>query len=257
MKQRTIYYQDELNDEFAGVEINTRTIDKNYNYSHNFFQKILSVILYRFVSIPIAFIYLKLCYHHKIVNKKVLKKYKKENIYLFGNHTHNICDSLIPTFISHPKKAYVICHPDNVSMPYLGKITPYLGAIPLSSDISGSKNFNNHILKLSKQNKNIVIYPEAHIWPYYTKIRPFLSVSFKYPEKTNSVVFSFTNTYHKTKILKRKKIITYIDGPFFFDNNITKKERIEKMRNEVYEAMVNRSKLNEVEYIKYERKQND
>lgn len=33
-EQRTIYYRDELNDEFSSAKIVPRTIDENYRYVH-------------------------------------------------------------------------------------------------------------------------------------------------------------------------------------------------------------------------------
>ena len=49
------------------------------------------------------------------------------------------------------------------------------------------------------------------------------------------------------------KIISYIDGPFYPDKNLKIKEATEKLRNEVYEQMKERSKNSNIEYIKYEK----
>ncbi len=97
----------------------------------------------------------------------------------------------------------------------------------------------------------IAIYPEAHIWPYYTKIRPFDEKSFRYPVDFDKPVFSFTNTYQKRKFSKKPKMVTYVDGPFFPDASVPKKARQLKLRNEVYDAMTKRSQANNIEVIKY------
>ena len=34
MKEKLVYYSDELNDEFAGDNIKAKTIDENYKYLH-------------------------------------------------------------------------------------------------------------------------------------------------------------------------------------------------------------------------------
>ena len=125
-----------------------------------------------------------------------------------------------------------------------------LGAIPTPDDKTAAKNFLQTIEKRIKQKYSVTIYPEAHIWPYYTKIRPFKDVSFKYPVELNVPVFSLTNTYQsygKNKI----KIVSYIDGPFFAKNELNKKEKQKDLRNIVYETMQERSKNSNVEYIKY------
>lgn len=255
-EQKIIYYSDELNDEFAGDNIIPRKIDENYNYGDNsFWWKLKSFFWYRIIAHPIAFFFLYFYYHLKFVNKKVLKPYKHSAKFLYGNHTNNLADALIPTFLQDPNKNFVIVNPNNVSMPILGKITPYLGAIPLPDTISATKNFMN-ILKLRVHSKNtITIYPEAHIWPFYTKIRPFTELSFRYPDSYKVPVFCFTNTYQKRKFSKTPKIVTYVDGPFFADENLPPKERRKKLRDEVYEKMIERSKNNNVEIIKYIKKE--
>jgi hypothetical protein len=104
----------------------------------------------------------------------------------------------------------------------------------------------------------IVIYPEAHIWPYYTGIRPFPDTSFAYPVKLGTPVFCFTNTYRKLRFSKKPQIVTYVDGPFFPDLSMSARDARKKLRCEVYEKMRERSRLSDfklIEYIKKETKE--
>ena len=120
------------------------------------------------------------------------------------------------------------------------------------------KNFLDTIEKRIKKGNSITIFPEAHIWPYYTQIRPFKSVSFKYPVKLGVPVFCMTNTYQSYgKNNDKVKIVSYIDGPFFPDEGLSIKEQQENLRNKVYGAMVERSKNSNIEVIKYEKKKMD
>ena len=249
--EKVIYYEDELNDEFAGDSIKAIRIDGKYKYLRlGFFKKLTHIFWYRVVATPLAYLYLKIKFRHKIVNKSILKKVKK-GFFMYGNHTHNIADALIPSMISIPKDAYVIVHPNNVSIPYLGKITPSLGAVPLPDNMEATKNFMACLKYRAEKGNAICIYPEAHIWPYYTKIRPFKDFSFRYPIDYEKPVISFTNVYRKRKFSKNPRILTYLDGPFYPNLKISKKEAREELRNKVYESMVERSKLNNVEIIKY------
>ena len=126
-----------------------------------------------------------------------------------------------------------------------------LGAIPIPTEKNGMKNFLSSINKKIEKGYSITIFPEAHIWPYYTKIRPFKSTSFRYPVEMNVPTFCITNTYHQ-KGKNKVKIVTYIDGPFFPDDNLTSiKEKKENLRNKVYEKMAERSQLSDYEHIKY------
>ncbi len=255
LNQKIIYYQDELNDEFSGDHIVAKTIDGSYRYYHKgIWKKFTHFFWYRMIATPLAFLYLKIKFRHKIINKKVLKNNKKQPYFIYGNHTHNMADAFIPSMISIPKDAYVVVHPNNVSMPFLGRITPSLGAIPLPDDKVAMKNFTKCIEYRVNQKKCICIYPEAHIWPYYTKIRPFKSMSFSYPLHHNTLVYCFTNVYLKRKHSKNPKIVTYVDGPFYPNKELSMKEQREDLRNQVYEQMVERSKLSNIEIVKYVKK---
>lgn len=257
-KRKVIYYSDELNDEFSVAQIDAVSIDGNYQYgTSRFFWKAKRFFLYRIVALPIAFIYMKLAWHHKILNRKVLKPYRKTGFFTYANHTNAIADALIPTFVHFPKSVYVIVHPNNVNIPGLRKSTAYLGALPLPGNMDAAKNFMDAIKLRNSEKSVIVIYPEAHIWPFYTKIRPFTDLSFRYPVQYKTPVFSFTNTYQKRKFGKKPKIVTYVDGPFFADETLSQKEKRQDLRNKVYDAMCSAAKNNEVEVIKYIRKEKD
>jgi len=255
LKEKVIYYSDELNDDFANTNIIPVKINGDYKYIRkNIFWKIGHFILYRLFATPFAFLYTKLKFHHKIENKEDLKKIKKEGYFLYGNHTQKFADAFIPSMLTYSKRAYLIVHPDSVSIKGLKNVTPMLGALPLPSCITSTKNFLYALEKRTLEGNVVVIYPEAHIWPYYTKIRNFKSSSFKYPIKFETPTFCFTNTYQKRKFSKKPKIVTYIDGPFYPDNDLPLKEREIDLRNRIFETMKYRSEKNEIEYVKYVKK---
>lgn len=253
-----IYYHDELNDEFSTAQITPKVIDGNYNYDDSgLWGKIGHVVWYRIIVRPLAFVFLKLKFRHKVVNLESLQKAGSKGFFLYGNHTNAVADAFIPTRVCYPRDAYVIVHPNNVSMPVLGKITPCLGAIPLPDDMNAARNFINAIQTKIQQNKGVMIYPEAHIWPYYTRIRPFKDASFRYPVQFGTPVFCFTNTYVKRKHSATPRIITYVDGPFYADTTLTSKEQKKQLRDQVYNTMIERSANNNVELIKYVRAEED
>ncbi|MBQ8849439.1 MAG: hypothetical protein IJ011_03785 [Clostridia bacterium] len=257
-KRKVIYYSDECNDEFSVAEITAKKIDGSYEYYREKpWQRLARFFAYRMIAIPIAYIYPKLVFHHKVINREVLKPFLKEGYFIYGNHTQDIADAFIPNVLSVRKDNYVIVHPNNVSMPVLGRITPYLGAIPLPDDREAYVNFVNTIEKRIEEKKGIIIYPEAHIWPYYTKIRPFPDTSFHYPVKYGTPVFCFTNTYQKRRFGKKPRIVTYIDGPFYPDTSLHPRKQKTDLRNRVYECMCERAKLSDVEQIKYIKKEDN
>lgn len=254
-QQKIIHYHDELNDEFSTVKIKPKIIDENYKYIHkNVIWNICAFLLQNIISVPIKYLYAKLKFKTKCIGKEKIKKYKKQGYFIYGNHTQAFADTFLISNIVYPKINYLIVNPENVSMKFLGNIVEMLGAIPIPSNKSAMKNFLKAIEKRIEKGYSITIFPEAHIWPYYTKIRPFKSVSFKYPVQLDTPVFAITNTYQSYgKNNKKLRIVTYVDGPFFPDENLKGiKEKQENLRNKVYNVMVERSKNSNIEHIKYE-----
>ena len=259
MKQkRIIYYKDELNEEFSTAKIVPRKIDENYKYIHkSVIWNAIAFLLRNVLSVPIKFLYAKIKFKIKYVGKEKLKPYKKQGYFIYGNHTQIFADTFITSNTNYPKKNFFIVNPENVSMKFLGNIVEMLGAIPIPSNKEAMKNFLEVIEKRIKDGNSVTIFPEAHIWPYYTKIRPFKTVSFKYPVQLNVPTFSVTNTYQSYgKNNDKVRIVTYVDGPFFPDDGCkTMKEKQQNLRDKVYKKMVERSQNSNIEVIKYVKKE--
>ena len=254
----TIYWSDPLHDEFSTMKIEAAPITEDYRYIRNntLLGKLAHFFYFRVIGKPLAWIYLKKKFRHEIVGRWKLKPYKKLAVFMYGNHTQIIGDALMPAFMVAPRSINVIVHPNNINIPGIGKYVPYLGGLPLPGNKKAKVNFDAAIDLRVKQHQPIFIYPEAHIWPYYTKIRPFVSDSFIYPVYYGMPVFCFTNTYHE-RGKGKVRIRTYIDGPFFANPDLSPKEAREDLRNRVYNQMVERSNLSTYEKIAYIEKQDD
>lgn len=195
---KVIYYEDELNDEFSEVKIVPKKIDENYKYIHkNVIWNACAFLLQNVISLPVKYLYAKIKFRIKYIGKEKLREYKNEGYFIYGNHTQSFADTFLISNVIFPKINYLIVNPENVSMKFLGNVVQMLGAIPIPSNKEGMKNFLCTIEKRIEKGNSITIFPEAHIWPYYTKIRPFKSVSFKYPVKLEKPAFCMTNTYQR------------------------------------------------------------
>ena len=252
---KVIYYSDELNDEFSEKKIETKKIDKNYKYVHkNPLWNLCSYLVQNVFSVPIKNLYSSIKFKIKYIGKEKLKPYKKQGYFIYGNHTQAFADTFITSRAVYPKRNFLIVNPANVSMKGLGTLVEMLGAIPIPTELNGMKRFIDTIKLRIEQGYSVTIYPEAHIWPYYTGIRNFKSVSFKYPVELDVPSFCMTNTYQKYG-KNKVQIVTYIDGPFFVNKDLeNKKEMQEDLRNRIYETMVERSKNSNIEVIKYVKK---
>lgn len=257
-KRKIIYYSDELNDEFSLAKIPPKKIDESYVYGHStLFKRFTHFFWYRIVAEPLAYIYTKLVFRHKIVGSEAMRLYRKCGYFMYGNHTQDIGDALMPNMIERRKDKYVIVNPSNLSIPFIGRVVPSLGGIPLPDNLRANKNFIAIIERRIKEGCAIVIYPEAHIWPYYTKIRNFSDASFIYPVKLDVPSFCFTNTYKRRGKSNRPQIITYVDGPFFPDESLPYRERRRELRDRIHKKMCERAELSDMTVIEYIKKETE
>ena len=202
------------------------------------------------IATPIAFFY-KLFRGIKFENKQVLKKFKGKGYFVYANHTNNASDAFSPHLISFPTKTYMIVASENMNIPFIGNTTKMLGALPLPSTLDGMRNFVNSVEKRVVPGHPMGIYPEAHIWPYYTGIRPFKSTAFRYPVKFQDASFCYTTTYQQNGKKKKPKIVIYVDGPFYPNKELDLKTQQEDLRDRIYNCMLERSKNSSFKYYDY------
>ena len=126
-----------------------------------------------------------------------------------------------------------------------------LGNIPLGQDNAQ----NLAMLKCMRQRIGegacITIYPEAHIWPYYTGIRPFSDASFYYPVMMKAPVFCATTCFQKRRFFKTPRAVTFIDGPFYPQEGLTRAMGAKDLRDKCYEMMCVRAAAHST-YAAYE-----
>lgn len=255
--KKKYYYSDLLKDDFAFNKIEVIKDKSVFKYVHkNIFWKCGEFILYNIIARPIIYLINQITYHQKIVNKKALKKCKNKGYFIYGNHTIAMGDAYTPNLLT-TKRNYIIVSRETVSIKGIKQIVTMLGAIPVYDKIDEVNDFNNCIKKRIEQHRSITIYPEAHIWPYYTKIRPYKKDSFRYPVDLNAPSFSLTTTYQKRKIGKGIRRVSYISGPFYPNKELSRPEAMQDLRDRIYEEMNRISSSVEQEekalYIKIEK----
>ena len=254
MKKKVIYYSDELNDDFTKTTgIEKKDLPENFKYIHaNPFYKFFEFFLYHVIARPFAFLCVKLVFLQKFQNKKILKEAKKTGAYFYINHTHGLLDAYLPNILTPPKKNYIVVGREAFSIKGIGTIVGMLGGIPLGDTLKHKSDYFRCIERHINEHKTITIYPEAHIWDFYNKIRPYREHSFIFPIKYNAPVYAITNCYQKRKIGNFPKVVTYINGPFYPDNSLSEKEKLLDLRNKVYNTMKeNSERYSTYEYIKY------
>jgi len=252
---KTVYYSD-YTDNFVETKNQSKTVPENYKFIkknplYNFAGASLFIILK-----IIAFFYGKFALGLKIVGKDKLKSFvksEKKGYFLYANHTLTLGDVFNPA-LYNPIHPYYICDSSNLGIPVLGPILPMVGALPIPESIRGKKHLFDAISTRAKQKKAIVIYPEAHLWPYYTDIRPFESSAFSLPVREKLPVFTATTVYTKWKNHKKPRVTIYIDGPFTANEKFDKKACSASLEVQARTAMEARTKLSTVKYITYKKR---
>ena len=252
MKERTYYYSDPVNDDFAGTKINTAELPSDYSYfPKTAIRRGFAFWLYHIFAAPIVLLLQEIVYCEKYVGRKKLKDYRKDGFFLYGNHTRAMGDAYTPGLLAWPKKAYIIAGMDAFSIKGIRRLVEDLGGVPLPNNVKGLRKFNQAIRTHMDKCHIVTIYPESHIWPQYTGIRPLKAATFHYPAETGKPVFTFTTTWQKRKILPGARTVVYVDGPFIPDMDLPIDKRKEKLRDQAYEAMTVSARNSNYEKIHY------
>lgn len=248
---KKVRYYSSFCDDFEQTGNQNYKLPDNYKWvKKDIISKALSGLIYG-MAVIFGGAYCRLFLHMKVKGRKKVKGIKGD-FFIYGNHTQPVGDVFIPAMCVLPKRIYTVVSTANYGIPIIGKLLPYLGALPISDSLEGIKELNKAIEQRLEKKHPIVIYPEAHVWEYYTDIRPFPDTSFKFPVKFNKPCFALTVTYKRSRHFKRPIMEVFIDGPFYPQGN-TAKEMAVNLHKQVFEIMKERCKNSDVEYIRYEK----
>ncbi len=250
------YYRDELHDEFSGIVRKPFPVDGKYKYARkNPVWKLASVLFYRGIMTPFAYLWCKIKFHLRVENRQAFRQIKRgSGCFVYGNHTLMAGDAFIPSLAAFPRRTDVVVGSDNLAVPLTRPFIEMAGAIPVPTEMHATRGFLNAMEKKILLGHSVQIYPEAHIWPYYTGIRRFGSASFRYPIRFGAPVFCTTTTFQKGRG-KTPRVTVFVDGPFYPDPEKQPRAQEIELRDLVYETMCRRARENNTaELIRYIKK---
>ena len=260
-EERVFYYSSEEDDPIKTDEQERNekvTLPEGYEYiPKNPLVKLWSRIV--FFGFWVLGQWYERCYWKlQIVGREKFKQAKGTGCVLYANHTNPFHDVFGPALASD-RKIYTVISPVNLKLPKIGPLLPLIGGIPLGTNPEEKKAMHEAVdIRVGKQKKCLVIYPEAHVWPYYTGIRKFPAgdKSFVYATRNNVPVFTMTTTYHRSrkKGQERPRMVAYIDGPFYPDPEKSEAENRAELAKKAYESMVKWSKKSTYDYFIYKKK---
>jgi len=254
-KHRYFYYFDEQNDDFANNGIETRQIPDDYEYyphslAYSIIHPVANIIMLVFLMAVNA-----LTDGYRIHNSGVLRKGRdrKKGYFVFANHTTWIGDAVIHPTMAFPKQVYTVVHPDAISIKGASTAIRMLGATPKPASRRNYERFLEATSRMYEEGNPVVIYPEAHIWPKYNKIRNFPAASFGIPARLGAPCYVKSTVYVKDRKGHTYSEV-YYDGPVYPDMGLPLKDAQKKLRDDVYSIMCERTKDSELDtryhYIK-------
>ena len=240
MAEKTFYYTDPLRDDFAPVALEPKPLPRGFRFvNKNPLWRVLEFVFYRIVATPVIWLIAKIGFGLRIKNRRALKKLRGTGYYMYGNHTQDMMDAYSPTLVNFPRHAHVVVSPQTVASPALRVPVMLLGGIPVPSDLDGLRSFMKALSYRVGQKRVVMIYPEAHIWPWYTGIRCFPDTSFTYPVKDGVPAVAAVTTYRRRKIFKKlpPRLTVTVSEPFYPDASLDERQARRKLRDEVYDFM--------------------
>lgn len=240
MAKKTICYQDALHDDFADNGIQAKPVPSDFPFAiRNPFWRVLEFVLYRLIATPLVFLIAKIGYGLKVKNRRALRQLRGKGFFLYGNHTQSMMDAYSPSLAVFPRRAHIVTGPEAVSVPVLRRFVQLLGGIPLPGTLKGWPPFQDALHWRMQQKRVVTIYPEAHIWPWYTGIRPFPDGSFAYPVHENAPAVAFVTTFRQRKVFRKlwPCLTVTLSDPFWPDTSLSPLEARKKLRGEVYAFM--------------------
>ena len=249
-KTGTRYFQS-FNDDFIRSKKQSYKLPESFVWIHtNLFYRAAAQCLFLLYKL-FALLYCRFILHVRMKNRSVLQQSQNTGFFLYANHTQPMGDAFMPVLVLSPKRAYIVASPANLGIPGLGPLLPLIGALPLPESIGGIKKLSDAIHTRIAQKSCVVFYPEAHVWPWYTGIRPFPAASFGFPVECDAPSYCMTVTYQKRSHWKRPGITIYLDGPFYPEKSLSKREQKEKLRDEICRCMEHNSLNSTYSYIQY------
>ena len=244
-------YFKSFTDDFVRSKKQSYRLPENFIWIHtDLFCRVTAQCLYLLYKY-FALLYCRFILHVRMENRSVLQQSQSTGYFLYCNHTQPMGDALMPVLVLSPKRTYIVASPANLGIPGLGPLLPLIGALPLPESIGGMKKLCEAIQLRIAQKSCVVFYPEAHVWPWYTGIRPFPAASFGFPVECDVPSYCMTITYQKRNHSKRPGITIYLDGPFGPDRSLPKMKQKEKLRDDIYRCMERNSLNSTYSYIQY------
>jgi 1-acyl-sn-glycerol-3-phosphate acyltransferase len=227
-------------------------IDENYQFLDKSLRfKIMRFLTYLTIFVP-GPIMSRLRYDFRIEGRKNLRKYRE----LLKNGAMTVCnhvqrwDFLFVMMAVRYRMVYFPVWKEQLKGPDKNLIRQ-AGGIPIPDTIQTMKYFNQAFDELRARKKWIHAFPETSRFDWFQPIRPFKKGVFTMAHRYNLPVLPMAISWRPPRRFTLDNILRTLQGkkklpsitirmgePLLFDETLSRKESIQKMRKDCHEAVV-------------------
>ena len=252
--QLNFVYPDKPDDHMFEVKVVRDVIvDQNYPFLDKSFKfRLVKFIIY-FTIFTLCFPLSLLRYGLKIEGRNILRKYRKllkNGAMTASNHVHR-WDFLFLLKAVRYRLVYIPVWKENLKGRD-GWLIRAAGGVPVPDEIHAIKLFNQAFDEICAKKKWIHAYPESSNFPYFYPIRPFkkgvFTMAHRYKLPVLPLAFSYrkphfpftlVNLFRSMRGKQKLPMITLrIGEPLLFDETLSRKEAVQKMRKDCHNAII-------------------
>jgi len=260
-----IKYPDKPDEHMVPIMATHNTIlDDNYPFLDKSFKfKFLRCLMHLGIYTLVFPFFTPLRFGLRIEGREILRKQRmliKDGAMTVSNHIQR-WDFLFILQAIRYRMVYFPAWKENLNSPAEDLIR-LAGGIPVPEDIHLIKYFNKAFDEINADKKWIHAYPEGSLFNYFQPIRPFKKGVFTLAHRYGLPVIPMAFSYRKPNfpytlvnllrlLIRNQKlpmITLRIGEPIIFDKNLSRKEAVQKMRNDCHKAIVSLAGLTDNPY---------
>ena len=216
-------------------------VDEHYRFvNRNVLFRLGSNMLFYLIAWPVLTIASRLVFGLKIIGKKNLR-YIRGGAVTVTNHVH-VLDSPMVACTLFPRKPLFASLKSNFEIPVVRRLVRILGGVPIPESPKALGAFMEAMRAQLQRGRIVHFYPEASLWPWYDKLRPFKNGAFHLAVRSGvpvvPMVFTFREPGWLMSRLRKKPLITLRIGEPEYPVQIgSERSRVMEMRQAVEDSM--------------------
>ncbi len=216
-------------------------VDEHYRFVNRSLPfRLGSNLLFYGIAVPVLSIASRLVFGLKIIGKKNLR-YIKGGAVTVTNHVH-LLDSPMVACTLFPRKPLFASLKSNFEIPVVRRLVRILGGVPIPESPKALGAFMEAMRAQLQRGRIVHFYPEASLWPWHDKLRPFKNGAFHLAVKSGVPIVPMVFTFRKpgwlvSKLRKKPLVTLTIGAPEYPAQSGSERSRVDGMREAVEGSM--------------------